>query len=81
MEVLRLRTFGGLVLLVGEEPTTGTATQRLRLALLVLLAIARGRGLSRDKVLAYLWPETDLRRARHGLNQLLSAQRRHFDAA
>ena len=81
MELLRLRLFGGLVLLVDDEPTTGTATQRRRLALLALLAIARDRGLSRDKVMAYLWPETDIRPARHGLNQLLSAQRRHLDAA
>jgi len=80
MELLRLRLFGGLTLLVDDELTTGTATQRRRLALLALLAIARGRGLSRDKIVAYLWPESDARRARHGLNQLLSAQRRHLDS-
>jgi len=78
MEALRMRTLGGLVLLVGGEPTTGTVTQRRRLALLVLLASSRNRGMSRDKILAYLWPESDAKRARHALDQLLSAQRRHL---
>ena len=76
MEPLRLLTLGGLVLFVGAEPTTGAVTQRRRLALLALLAVARERGLSRDKLLAYLWPERDSARARHGLDQLLYAQRR-----
>ena len=80
MDRLRLVTFGGLVLLVGGEATTGTATQRRRLALLALLALARGRGLSRDKLIAYLWPEADTGRARHGLEQLLYAQRRALGA-
>src|SRR5205823_1964919 len=78
MEPLRVRTFGGLTLLVGGEPTTRTLTQRRRLALLALLAVARNRGLSRDKILAYLWPESDAERARHGLDQVLYAQRNHL---
>lgn len=78
MEPLRLLTFGGLTLFVGGESVTGAATRRRRLALLALLAVARGRGLSRDKLLAYLWPESDEARARHGLNQLLYFQRRHL---
>ena len=32
--------------------------------------------MSRDKLQAYLWPESDADRARHVLNQLLYAQRR-----
>jgi DNA-binding SARP family transcriptional activator len=80
MQVLRLLTFGGLVLLVGGEPTTGTVTQRRRLALLALLAVARSRGLSRDKLLAYLWPQSDTARARHGLEQVLYAQKRALGA-
>lgn len=78
MEQLRLLTFGGLNLLVGGYATTGSATRRRRLALLALLAVARGRGLNRDKVQAYLWPESDTERARHGLNQLVYFQRRHL---
>src|SRR5256884_6918146 len=75
MEPLRVRTFGGLTLLVAGEPTTGTLTQRRRLALLGVLAVARDRGLSRDKILACLWPESVAERARHGLDQVLYAQR------
>jgi DNA-binding SARP family transcriptional activator len=74
--MLRLRTFGGLTLSRGEENLTGAITQRRRLAILALLAVARGSGVSRDKLLAYLWPESDAEHARHVLNQLLYAQRR-----
>ena len=74
--MLRLRTFGGLSLSRGTENLTGAITQRRRLAILALLAVARDAGLSRDKLQAYLWPESDAERARHVLNQLLYAQRR-----
>jgi DNA-binding SARP family transcriptional activator len=76
--MLQLRTFGGLTLARGEEDLTGAATQRRRLAILALLAVARDTGFSRDKLVAYLWPESDAERARHVLNQLLYAQRRQF---
>ncbi|HEX3232664.1 MAG TPA: BTAD domain-containing putative transcriptional regulator [Gemmatimonadales bacterium] len=74
--MLRLRTFGGLSLSRGAENLTGAVTQRRRLAILALLAVARDGGLSRDKLQACLWPESDAERARHVLNQLLYAQRR-----
>ncbi|HEY7563840.1 MAG TPA: hypothetical protein VIA81_02850, partial [Acidimicrobiia bacterium] len=77
--MLQLRAFGGLTLSRGEEDLTGAATQRRRLAILVLLAVSRPAGLSRDKLVAYLWPESDAERARHVLNQLLYAQRRQFE--
>src|ERR1043166_1416139 len=77
MEQLRLLTFGGLNVLVGGHATTGSATQRRRLALLALLAVARDRGLNRDKVQAYLWPESDVERARHRLNPLVYFPRPH----
>jgi DNA-binding SARP family transcriptional activator len=79
MEGLRLLTFGGLNLLVGGQAVTGSTTRRRRLALLALLAVARERGLNRDKIQAYLWPESNTERARHGLNQLVYFQRRHLD--
>jgi DNA-binding SARP family transcriptional activator len=78
--MLQLRTFGGLTLSRGEEDLTGAATQRRRLAILALLAVTRQVGLSRDKLVAFLWPESDAERARHVLNQLLYAQRRQFGA-
>jgi DNA-binding SARP family transcriptional activator len=74
--MLRLRTLGGLSLVRGEAPLTGAITQRRRLAILALLAVARDRGMSREKLVAYLWPESDEERGRHVLNQLLYAQRR-----
>lgn len=78
MEPLRLLTLGGLTIQTEGATMTGAPTRRHRLALLALLALARDRGLSRDKLQAYLWPESDAARARHGLNQLLYFQRRHL---
>lgn len=78
MEQVRLLTLGGVTLQTGGVAVTGAPTRRHRLALLALLALARDRGLSRDKLQAYLWPESDAAHARHGLNQLLYFQRRHL---
>lgn len=79
MAQLHLRTFGGLTLQQDGENITGVATQRRQLALLALLAVAGDEGLSREKILAYLWPERETERARHTLNQLLYMQRRLTD--
>lgn len=43
-----------------------------------MLAVASDKGVSRDKILAMLWPDGNLEKSRHALNQILSAQRRHF---
>lgn len=72
--MLRLEMFGGLVLTGGDG--TAVATQRRRLALLALVAVARQRGMSRDKLVAYLWPESAPESARHSLEQLLYGLRR-----
>jgi len=74
--MLRLQTFGGVSLFRGDENLTGAVTQRRRLGILVLLAASGATGVSRDKLLAFLWPESDTESARHVLNQLLYAQRR-----
>lgn len=74
--MLRLQTFGGVSLFRGDENLTGAVTQRRRLGILVLLASSGPTGLSRDKLQAFLWPESDTPNARHVLNQLLYAQRR-----
>lgn len=76
--MLRIHTFGGLTITVEDAPVTGVLTQRRRLALLALLAVARERGVSRDKLVAYLWPESGASDARHALSQLLYAQRKAF---
>jgi DNA-binding SARP family transcriptional activator len=54
----------------------GAATQRRTLALLALLAVAGDAGLSRDKLIGLLWPESDPERARHSLTQALYVARR-----
>ena len=74
--MLQLTTLGGMTLGLEYGLVSGAMTQRRRLALLALLAVARQRGLSRDKIMAYLWPESDAARARHALNQLLHIQRK-----
>lgn len=77
--MLRLTTFGGLRLARDRETLTGAATQRRRLAILAVLGVAGERGVTRDKLQALLWPESDTERARHVLNQLLYAQRQYFE--
>ena len=74
--MFRLGTFGGLAL----TDATGDVVmpQRRRLALLALLAVAGERGLSRDKVLGYLWAESSSENARHALEQLLYSMRKQM---
>jgi DNA-binding SARP family transcriptional activator len=78
--MLRLRTLGDALVERQGGPARGAATQRKPLALLSLLAVAGERGLSRDRLLAYLWPEVGPERAPHCLNQVLYALRRDLDA-
>jgi len=80
--MLRIHTFGGVVLRADGLPHEGAAGQRRRLALLVVLAAAGRRPITRDKLLGYLWPDTDAERARHALNQSLYALQHalHTDA-
>jgi len=75
--MLRLRAFGGLTLRLDGVPITGQVTQRRQMALLALLAVSGDEGMSRDKLLAYLWPEKGTDASRHILNQLLYSQRQH----
>ena len=56
----------------------GAAAQPRRLALLAILAAAGNRGVSRDRLLALLWTDTDEERARKGLNQALYALRQEI---
>ncbi|HET8625448.1 MAG TPA: BTAD domain-containing putative transcriptional regulator [Gemmatimonadales bacterium] len=60
-------------------PAGGAAAQRKSLALLALLAGSE-RGMSRDKILGYLWPDADAAKASHRLTQVLYALRRDLDA-
>ena len=75
--MFRLRAFGGLTLERDGAPYAGPATQRRRLALLALLASA-DTPVSRDRLMGYLWPDSGPERARHSLDDALSALRREL---
>lgn len=69
--VKRLKLLGGAFIDAGESggaPVTGRAVQRRRIALLALLALRARAGLSRDKLIAFLWPDADSDRGRHLLS-------------
>lgn len=74
-----LKLFGGASIEGPEGPLTGRAAQRHRLALLALLA-ATSRGMTRDKLVAYLWPEKEANRARHSLSDSVYRINRALDA-
>lgn len=75
--MLRLRTLGAVYLALDDgSPLGGAASQKRALALLALLATSGDGGLSRDRLVALLWPESSEERARHSLTQLLYAARR-----
>jgi len=74
--VLRLKVFGGLSIERDQGPAEGAGAQRRRLALLALLDGAGDRGLTRDKILGFLWPESEPEKARRILTQALYALRR-----
>src|SRR2546426_1915142 len=77
--MLHLKTFGGLSVAVDGSPVTGAAVQRKTLALLALLAATK-HGISGDKLLAYLWPESDAAHGRNLLKQACYALRRDLHA-
>jgi serine/threonine-protein kinase len=72
--MFRLGTFGGLVLT--DPAGQAVIPQRRRLALLALLAVGGERGVTRDKVLGYLWSESSSDNARHALEQLVYSMRK-----
>jgi TolB-like protein/DNA-binding SARP family transcriptional activator/Tfp pilus assembly protein PilF len=72
----RIRLFGGLRVEAAGVPLAGRAGQKKRVALLALLAGAPGRSLTRDKLVGYLWPESDTEGARHLLASTLYELRR-----
>ncbi len=72
-QLLAIETFGTL-------KAHGSGGSRIsaprRLALLALLSAAGERGMSRDKLLLYLWPESPAEKAKHALEQLIYGVRR-----
>ncbi|HEU4524688.1 MAG TPA: BTAD domain-containing putative transcriptional regulator [Gemmatimonadales bacterium] len=66
-----LRLLGGASLDGPDGPVAGRAALRQRIALLALLAVEHPRPLSRDKLVADLWPENGTDEARHMLRDSL----------
>src|SRR5688572_20175794 len=69
--VFTLRLLGTVSIESTRGPLIGRAALGRRLALLALLVLARGRALSRDKLIALLWPEATPDRARPQLSDTL----------
>jgi DNA-binding SARP family transcriptional activator/TolB-like protein len=74
----RLRTLGRLALEADSEPIEGASGRPRSLALLAILAGGGDSGVPRDKLLLYLWPESNTQRARNSLHQALHTTRRHL---
>ncbi len=72
--MLRFFTFGG----IGIASDDGSTVPRLRpprLALLAVVAAADDRGVSRERLASFFWPDADERNARHSVRQALYALR------
>jgi DNA-binding SARP family transcriptional activator/TolB-like protein len=78
--MLRIRTLGGLSVQGAGQAPAGAATQPRRLAVLALVARAGERGVTREKLLAMLWPDADEESGRRALSQSLYALRRDLAA-
>ncbi len=79
--MLRITVFGGLRVERGGERILGAAAQPRRMAVLAMVARAGGRGVSRDRLQATLWPEAAPDQGRHALKQAIYALRRDAGAA
>jgi DNA-binding SARP family transcriptional activator len=74
--MVSLKLLGGVSLEGADGRVTGPAVQRHRLAILALLAGSHPRTITRDKLMAWLWPESDTEHARRLLNQAVHVLRR-----
>jgi DNA-binding SARP family transcriptional activator len=70
-----LTLLGGCALDGPAGPVGGRVTQRRRLAVLAVVAASGRGGVSRDRLLALLWPESTTESARHRLADTLSVLR------
>jgi DNA-binding SARP family transcriptional activator/Tfp pilus assembly protein PilF len=75
--LFRLQLFGRpSIRAEGADFVKGVAVQRRRVALLAILALAEERGVSRDKIVGFLWPESDSEHARNLLNAAVYSLRK-----
>jgi DNA-binding SARP family transcriptional activator/TolB-like protein len=70
-----LTLLGGCALSGPAGPLGGRVAQRRRLAVLAVVAASGRDGVSRDRLLALLWPESTVESARHRLADTLSVLR------
>ncbi len=77
--MIRLRVLGGFSLVLDRTGAPAPGLRPRVLALLALLAGHRSEGITRDKLLAYLWPDSDSVHARNSLKQALFSLRHAFD--
>src|SRR2546429_1384831 len=73
--MLILELLGTLSLRDETRPVPVAAQQKRPLGLLAILGLAGRQGLSRDRIEAYLWPESSGARAHHALDQTVYAIR------
>src|SRR2546429_7007976 len=73
--MLTLELLGTLSLRDETRPVPVAAQQRRPLGLLAILGLGGKPGLSRDRIEAYLWPESSGARAQHALDQTVYAIR------
>src|SRR6267378_2022682 len=73
--MLTLELLGTLCLRDETRPVPVAAQQKRPLGLLAILGLAGRQGLSRDRIEAYLWPESSGARAQHALDQTVYAIR------
>jgi DNA-binding SARP family transcriptional activator/TolB-like protein len=73
-----LKLLGRLSLADSDGPVTGQITQRRRLAFLAILGASPRGTVTRDRLVALLWPELDAEGARHRLSDSLYVARRAF---
>ncbi len=75
--MLRIKCLGQLSVFDDNgQAVAGAAAQPRRLAILALLARAAERGITREKLIGYLWPDSDEERARRLLSQAVYMLRR-----
>jgi DNA-binding SARP family transcriptional activator len=78
--VLRINALGSFAVIGDDGPLGGAVTQPRRSAVLALIARSGDRGIGREKILNYLWPDADEERGRRVLTRALSALRADLGA-
>src|SRR5690349_6609351 len=73
-----LQSLGGLAMRRADSAVPVLDGQRKRLGFLTILAASGSRGLSRERLLVLLWPESDEAHARNALKQFLHTIRREL---